>query len=718
MQDRGSAVDSFFVALQDSRNECVARVMSSAQRAAAATTAMTPLDPNPLDSPPEAFAEGTTKAPPSPEMEAAGAEVDETALYEALARLGHQSFRPGQREAIEILWNKRQLLLVAPTGGGKSLTYQLPALLLEGTTVVISPLVALMADQVASLQQHSIAATYLASTLDAETMRERFAALGRGEYRLVYVSPERLAFSGFRSLMRELHVPLIAIDEAHCISEWGHDFRPDYLQIGDFLRDNPQVRVVACTATATPVVRDEILSRLGLDSDTPQLIRGFARPNIVFQAQELQSGRARERAVDQQLQQALGEPGEDRGCAIVYAPTRKAAEKEQERLGILGWRCAVYHAGLTPKRRAKALESFSNRILEVVVATNAFGMGIDRGDVRAVIHLAPPGSMEAYYQEVGRAGRDGEKAYGLLLLSPRDMPLRRRLLESEVNGVAPSREVVEHKWNLFLELIRWVEGGSCRHDAILRYFGDDEEVLGRCGICDVCQALGPDGFEEGEDPEELSLIVRKALSAVARVHGRFGLRSVAKLLRGASDARLQRAGLDQVKTYGALSEYPEAWLVSLLSRCVTAGWVRFFGDDYPLVCLTETGSEVMKGNAPPVLRLPPRGSAKKASASGASRVRSSEGSAMDAAAARGASSLEDPEAVICFEALRRLRMRLAKAAGRPPYAIASDRTLRELAQLRPRNHSELLGIYGIGENRAQQFGDDFLAVLAESAVPE
>ena len=432
-------------------------------------------------------------------------------LSAGLARLGYTAFRPGQREAVETLLAEGRLLLVAPTGGGKSLTYQLPAALLPGTSLVISPLVSLMHDQVAALVARGVPATYLAATLSAEELRARMRSLASGAFRLAYVAPERLAFPGFRGLLRDLDCPLVAVDEAHCISEWGHDFRPEYLEIGGLLAELPRAAVLACTATATPVVRDEILARLGLPADTRQMVRGFARPNLGLRAVTIGGARERSAQVDGVLAEMLGGPRGGRGTGIIYAPTRKSAEEEAERLAALGWRAEVYHAGLAGAARERAQRAFAEGRAELVVATNAFGMGIDRPDVRAVIHLAPPGSIEAYYQEVGRAGRDGAPAVGLLLTSARDLPLRRALLERGSEGAPPPEpDVVEHKWGLFLELVRWAEGGSCRHDAILRYFGDEAETLHGCGRCDVCVALaagGGDGVGE-HDAEAVSLIVR------------------------------------------------------------------------------------------------------------------------------------------------------------------------------------------------------------------
>jgi ATP-dependent DNA helicase RecQ len=622
-------------------------------------------------------------------------------LEAGLRRLGYADFRPGQREAVEALLSRGRLLLVAPTGGGKSLTYQLPAVLLPGTTLVISPLVALMNDQVQALAARGVSATFLASTLPGDEVRRRMARLAAGAYKLVYAAPERLVFSGFRELLRDIPIPLVAVDEAHCISEWGHDFRPEYLEIGGLVSSLGGARVLACTATATAVVRDEILARLGLGADTPQHVHGFARPNLRLRAAEVEDGRERRAATDALLDEALaGGPGRARGVAIVYAPTRRGAEEEATRLAGQGWRARVYHAGLGADAREAAQRAFLAGEVEVMVATNAFGMGIDRPDVRAVVHLAPPGSIEAYYQEIGRAGRDGAPAHGLLLVSSGDMALRRRLLE----GDAPDEAVLAHKWGLFLELMRWTEGGSCRHDAILRYFGDEAETLDGCGHCDVCQALQHDD----SDAEEVSLLVRKALSAVARAHRQFGLQAVVKLLRGEPDPRLARAGLDRTPTFGALREHPEAWLLRLLRRCVTAGWVDFTGGDRPVVVLTDAGRAVMKAERPARLLLPARGRAAKAPASPGRGART--------AAGPGLAELTPEEARV-FEALRAHRLSLSRAEGVPPYVVASDRTLRELSTVRPRTAPELLGVYGIGHAKAERYGRGFLEVIASAGDP-
>lgn len=621
-------------------------------------------------------------------------------LESGLQQLGFTEFRPGQRETIQALLSGGRVLLVAPTGGGKSLTYQLPAALLPGTTLVVSPLIALMHDQVQALAARGVPATYLAGTLDGDLIRQRMAAMARGEYKLVYVAPERLTFDGFRDLVTSIDVPLVAIDEAHCISEWGHDFRPEYMQIGDLLGMLPQARVLACTATATPIVRDEILERLNLPPETPQHIHGFARPNLAFRVRETANKRERETLVDEALRAGLSGPGANQGTAIIYAPTRKQTEEEALRLEQAGWQAAAYHAGMHGGSREQVQTAFIGGQQEVVVATNAFGMGIDRADVRCIVHLAPPSSLEAYYQEAGRAGRDGDDASCLLLVSPGDMALRRRLIESDVDGRVPDPETVKHRWNLFLELMRYAEGGGCRHDAILRYFGDEEETLSGCGKCDVCVELSD---EADVDADEISRVVRQALCGVARVHGRFGIGAAARLLRGADDLRLQRAGLDQTPTYGVLSEKQEEWILTLLRRCVTAGWVDFTPGDRPIVMVTDEGYDVIHERRPARLLLPPASAGNKRR-SGAPRSRS------NAPVAPELDALGNQ----LFEALRAWRLETARAEGKPPYVVASDRTLRDIATLQPGDDSELQMAHGIGPAKIDKYGADILRVLRES----
>jgi ATP-dependent DNA helicase RecQ len=374
-----------------------------------------------------------------------------------------------------------------------------------------------MIDQVGSLGRRGIPSTFLASSLEDEELGKRLRGLGEGQYKIVFITPERLTSKRFRAILARIERPLVAIDEAHCISEWGHDFRPEYLRIGELLREFPPQRILACTASATPRVRAEILERLDLDADTPQIVLGFARPNLALSIRRVRSRVKRNAVVDAMLRKTLGIPtresakrgasrarraskragdasaktGLGNGAVILYAATRRAVEAEARRLREDGWDCQAYHAGLAPDVRASVQAGFTAGELNVIVATNAFGMGIDRADVRLVVHLAPPGSIESYYQEVGRAGRGGEPARGMLLVTSQDIAIRRQMVtRSEEDGstegaTTQKSESVERRRALFDEMMRWAEGGQCRHDGMLRYFG---EATGRdgCGRCDVC----------------------------------------------------------------------------------------------------------------------------------------------------------------------------------------------------------------------------------------
>ncbi len=624
-----------------------------------------------------------------------------------LARFGLATFRPWQREAIDsLLTGGGRALVVAPTGGGKSLTYQFPATELEGTTIVVSPLIALMEDQVRGLHARGIAATYLASNVDADERRRRERGLFAGEYKLVYIAPERLAMSGIVETLARLKPPLVAIDEAHCISQWGHDFRPDYLRLGEVLERLRPPRVLACTATATPGVRREILEKLGLEGDdTKVVLRGFARPNLHLSSLEVDSAKDRQRAMTQALREAIGAPTAPTGGAIVYAATRKATEQMADTVRGAGYKVAAYHAGLDPEVRASVSKMFAERTVHVVVATNAFGMGIDRPDIRTVIHVNAPGSIEAYYQEVGRAGRDGDPAHGLLLTASSDLGLRRRLLErGGADGSAPDPVQVERQWRLFLDLMRYVEAGSCRHDFILRYFGDEQETLGGCGHCDVCERLGVGaGDTEATISDEDALVVRKALAGIARNRGRTGLNLVADMLVGASSARLLQLGLQSLSTYGLLKERPRPWVLALLRRLITAGLVDITPTEFPVPLLTKAGHETMMSERPVRVLLPePDAGTPRAVRSKRERV----------AKKLGSSELPPGVDHALFERLREARLGMAKEHRVPAYVVAPDRTLLELAARRPRTRGELSGIHGMGPARIDAYGDTFLEVLS------
>ena len=630
--------------------------------------------------------------------------MDGDSLDEALkTHFGLDAFRPWQREAIEaLLGEPGRVLVVAPTGGGKSLTYQLPATILDGTTLVLSPLVALMEDQVRSLVARGIDATFFASTLDPDERHKRESGLLRGEYKLVYAAPERLASDAFVNMLSRARIALVAVDEAHCISHWGHDFRPDYLRIGALLkRLNPQ-RILACTATATPEVRSEIRKQLGLERDCHEVLRGFARPNLHLSARTVEGPKEARLQLFEALKSALGSPDAPRGGAIVYAATRKQTEDWCSKLRAKGYNAGYYHAGVDGETRTKVANAFSARRLDVVVATNAFGMGIDRSDIRAVVHVQPPSSIEAYYQEVGRAGRDGAEAWGLLLCSGADIGLRRRLIQMGNNGSPQSDAMAARAWTLFRELLRYLDAKSCRHDFVLRYFGDEQELLGGCGHCDVCETIDGAGehgdqAESEEDRATTALVVRKALSGVARAQQRAGLTAIAEMLQGKASERTRRFGFDQLSTFGLLNDRSAGVILAVLRALLAAGWIDLTPTEHPVPFLTRAGTEVMRGTGPVRFTLP------------------DEPSARSDKKPRGKKQSPSPplsrELEPLFEKLRAHRAEVARKRGVPAYVVAFDRTLVEMAKLHPRTRGELLSIYGMGPARVEKDGDGFLAVL-------
>jgi ATP-dependent DNA helicase RecQ len=624
-------------------------------------------------------------------------------------RFGLDAFRPWQREAIEgLMQGSGRVLVVAPTGGGKSLTYQVPAAMLPGTTLVLSPLVALMEDQVRALEARGIPATFLASTIEPDMRRHRETWMQRGRYKLVYAAPERLASEAFVETISRCNVQLVAVDEAHCIAQWGHDFRPDYLRIGALLERLRPPRVLACTATATPQVRLEIRQQLRLGSACHEVLRGFARPNLHLAGRNVDGATEARAAVLEALASALGNARSPRGAAIVYAATRKQTEQWAAMLGTHGWNAAAYHAGMAPQERTEVASRFADRALDLVVATNAFGMGIDRPDIRAVLHVQPPSSIEAYYQEVGRAGRDGADAWGLLLCSGADIGLRRRLVTTGADGSPAPPELAARAWALFRELLRYLDARTCRHDFILRYFGDERELLGGCGHCDICVTVDEQDTRDGEPEDAVgqrtSKLVRMALSGVARARQRAGMVAIADMLRGVDGERTRRFGFNGLSTFGLLDGQSHGWVMALLRGLLAAGWIDLTPTEHPVPILTQAGADVMRAAAPVRFALPPEPDVKRARGAAAPTAR------------RTSPDAELPnkldEAVrASFERLRAHRARVARERGVPAYVVAHDRTLVEMATRAPRSHAELLEVRGMGPARVEQYGDGFLEVL-------
>lgn len=596
---------------------------------------------------------------------------------------------PWQREAVdEIISGSGKVLVVAPTGGGKSMTYQQPAVELEGTAIVITPLVALMADQVQALEARGVPATYLASSLDGRENQRRTELALAGGVKLLYVAPERLAQEWFvEDVLGRLKISLLAVDEAHCISQWGHDFRPDYLRIGDLVERLRPKRLLACTATATPSVRQEIVERLGMP-EAKQILRGFARHNLRLSVEEVSGPKAKEKRIGEEVRRALGKPSGGSGTALVYTSSRKKAEEVAEGLRQLGWRAAYYHAGMEGMARNAVQAKFQSGMLDVVAATNAFGMGIDRPDIRLVVHHGMPESVEAYYQEVGRAGRDGQPADGRLFVSDPDIALRFRLIANDGNT---GPEASLRRRELLRAMIGYAETAACRHDAILGYFEDEAEELGGCSQCDNCVAIAEGRMPEEPDEAASAAEVRETLAAIRSMPFAVGPGTVAAFLIGSGSAQVRKWDLQTKKQFGVLKHRREDWTRRLLRRLVAAGLLAIEPEQQTLH-LTRRGVDVITEARPNPVRLPP--------------VQASV-ARVGAPASAGLTGV----GVALFERLKQWRRLRADAEEVPAYVILHDATLAAIAQRRPSTSEELLQVPGIGPAKMQRYGVQLLSEL-------
>ncbi len=543
--------------------------------------------------------------------------MEDPLLATLRTQFGHESFRPGQREVIESVLEGRPTIAVLPTGGGKSLCFQLPAARCEGTALVLSPLIALMKDQVDALRAYGVPAAKITSADPAAERHEAEARLGGGELKLIYAAPERLRSDRFLAALERAAVSLVAVDEAHCVSEWGHDFRPDYRRIRPLIEQLRPPRLAAFTATATPEVREELGEALGM-ADPALFVRGFNRPNL-----RLRVRRSRTEVERHQRLCELVAKREGAGPALVYAATRKQAEDGAAALRGAGLEAEHYHAGLDGPTRHQLQERFLDSRCDALVATNAFGMGIDKADVRLLVHLAMPSSLEAYYQEVGRAGRDGEPADAVLLYSLRDARTAEFLIQRGSEEEELLDPVAEQARKLYREgaqrrlqrMLRFATGGTCRRRTVLDYFGDpDAELfLDGCGSCDRCEDGAREAIADLDD--EQHTIVRKALSGVARTHGRVGRTRIAAMLVGSNSQPVRQLGFDRLSTFGLLKPLGRDFVLDLLDALEEAGLVRTHGTQYPVLALTERGASVMRDEdraaVPWPARAPKRAAAKR-----------------------------------------------------------------------------------------------------------
>ncbi len=582
---------------------------------------------------------------------------------------GYESFRGDQAAIIETVLAGRDALVLMPTGGGKSLCYQVPALIREGAGLVVSPLIALMQDQVRALQELGIEAAFLNSTLSPKEQSDVIRRLKAGEIRLLYVAPERLVQDRTQALLADVPLALIAIDEAHCVSQWGHDFRQDYLALDALGEVFPGVPRLALTATATPIVRKEIIERLAL-KDAATFVSSFDRPNIRYLVQPRTEAR-------RQLGEFLRGHADESG--IVYCLSRKKVESTAESLRQDGYNALPYHAGLSANTRADHQHRFLTEEAVIMVATIAFGMGIDRPDVRFVAHLDLPKNLESYYQETGRAGRDGEPADAWMIYGLQDVVRLRQMVDES----GADDEKKRHDWQKLDALLGWCEVTECRRRPLLAYFGD--EYPEPCGNCDNC--LNPPATWDGTEA------ARMLMSSVYRTGQRFGAAHVVDVLLGKDTEKVRQHGHDSLSVYGIGTELNEATWRSVARQLIVQSYLRSDQDRYGALVLTERSRPLLKGEVELKLREDRKLKTEKKKR-------------------RNAAAALTPADQPLFDALRKRRKEIADSLDLPPYVVFHDATLKEMAEHRPTTEADLLSINGVGEAKLERYGRDFLEVIA------
>ncbi|MDF9409625.1 DNA helicase RecQ [Pelotomaculum isophthalicicum JI] len=576
---------------------------------------------------------------------------------------GYSSFKKGQEPIIESILQGRDTLGIMPTGGGKSACYQIPALLFPGLTLVFSPLISLMKDQVDSLDGLGIPGTFINSSLSYDEVEERISQAKRGKFKLLYVAPERLESTRFIANIKSLPVSLLAVDEAHCISQWGHDFRPSYLAIGQFIQELPhRPPVAAFTATATAEVRQDIVKMLGLKN--PKLVvTGFNRENLFFSVIRGENKR------DFLLEYLAGRKEE---AGIIYAATRKEVDNLYEFLCKKGYSAGKYHAGLSDEERTGSQDKFLYDDIRIMVATNAFGMGIDKSNVRYVIHYNLPKNMEAYYQEAGRAGRDDGPGECVLLFGPQDIQIQKFLIEQ--TQYSPERKLNEYR--KLQTMVDYCHTPHCLRKFILRYFGE-ESIAEECGNCGTCS--------EKNELVDKTVDAQMIFSCILRMREQFGISLVAEVLKGSLNKKALRYGFSDLSTYGLMKDRTLKQISDFANVLIAEGYIQLTEGQYPVARLTPRAFPVLKGLEKVILK-----------------VRKKE------AAAAADDSL--------FERLRGLRKEIAQREGVPPYIVFADSTLREMSILLPADQHAMLSIKGVGQRRFESYGRQFLELIRKYAA--
>ncbi|HAQ1735810.1 TPA: DNA helicase RecQ [Enterococcus faecium] len=569
---------------------------------------------------------------------------------------GYDEFRPGQKEIIQKVIDQENVLGIMPTGSGKSICYQLPALLLDGLTVVVSPLISLMKDQVDAANQLGIPATFINSSLDGYETARRFQEIDRQQYRLLYIAPERFIMPDFIQAMKRWNVRMIAIDEAHCISQWGHDFRPSYLQMANQLDQLPNRPViVALTATATVQVAADIKRLLKIPENN-HIQTGFERENLRFQVIKDQK---KEQYLIEYLKINKNQSG------IIYAATRKEVDRLYHLLKKFDFSVGRYHGGLNENERTEMQEAFLYDRLQLIVATNAFGMGRNKSNVRFVIHYQIPGSLEAYYQEAGRAGRDGLSSEAILLFSPQDIQVQKFFIQQSQREEGQKQKEYE-KLKAMTEYV-YIE--SCLQQYILNYFGETSSPCNRCGNC-----------LDDREIVEVTTEAQMVLSCLKRMGENYGKQMLMKVLAGSKEQKLQALGFGHLSTYGLMKNQSQKETMQLIEYLISNGYLLTINGEYPVLKVTERGIQVLKGQES-VYRKEPK------------KVQ----------------QLSDEETDTLFEVMRELRTDLASEAGVPPYVVFSDSTLKEMSRIRPSSRLEMLQIKGVGQSKLDKYGEAFLS---------
>lgn len=577
---------------------------------------------------------------------------------------GYSSFRPGQKKVIDLILNRKNVLAVMPTGAGKSLCYQVPALINPGITLVISPLISLMKDQIDSLKQNGINAAALNSTTPQEEVNPILRQAYKGKIKLIYITPERLAMDYFRYQLNFLNIDLVAVDEAHCISQWGHDFRPAYRQIFEgisSLKSKPNI--LALTATATPAVQDDIGQQLNIPQDN-FIITSFARPNISFKV--INSPQNTPLYIAQYIKAHPDEAG------IIYTNTRKKVESLTDYLAKKGVSVEAYHGGMNAKERSQVQEAFQFDEFQVIVATNAFGMGIDKSNVRFVIHDSSARNIESYYQEAGRAGRDGEESEAVMIYHPGDLHQYRYFIEeSDAN-----QKYKELQYQKLQAITDYVNTGECLQQFIVRYFGQNCQPCGKCSNC----------LNQG-DLKNITIDAQKVIALVYELDGRFGKNVVAQCLVGSNNQRMRDMHADQYEHFNSL-KMNQKEAASLIDYLVASGYLKIEGIKYPLLHVTNRGWDVLDGKITVKRRMISKVQKKK-------------------------QIFDEAENADLFEALREKRKELARKQRVPAFMIFSDRSLHDMSRIKPQNETDFLEVNGVGQAKMKKYGQAMINIIKQ-----